>query len=116
MKKLENVYIAGMVIDPYEQNGNIVGVCSAAALMDTCPCCGDPWCNFWCDESQAKDSPESEDDAEDRLAKNNALRGIAEVVTRLWISMGKTWGERACGIHELEPPIKRAVDSICGYV
>ena len=67
-----------IVIDCHDGGGSIT-----SDLREKCPCCGDPDCSFSCDESKAEDSPESEEQATDRIAWNHYCDGLESLILAL---------------------------------
>ncbi len=52
-------------------------------IKEECPCCSLPDCYFNCDESQAADSPESEQEAHDRCLNTAAIDGMESLILAL---------------------------------
>jgi hypothetical protein len=67
-----------ITLAPNGKNGTV-----ECTNFDTCPCCGQPYCFFDCDESQAQDSPETTDDARSRLEFNRAVDGFTSLILSL---------------------------------
>jgi len=64
-----------------EKLGQLVGgSLSDCGLKEECPCCGLTDCHFDCDESQAEDSPESEEEALGRVQANAAIDGMESLI------------------------------------
>ena len=105
--------LSGQIGDK-DQSGRIIW----SKLKESCPCCGEPWCDFSCDESQGQwnegeDSIEyeSEDDVHDRLLFNEQMDAIeALVLAHACGGVDVTTKEYQLGI---EAAVRRLLFALC---
>jgi len=87
---METIKITGLRLPVYginiECHDNISTIEHSPDVYEVCPCCNQNDCWFDCDESQMSQSPESEDDALDRIRYNSAIDGIMALILAHYVA------------------------------